>query len=236
MIKKQLILPLIAVALLLASCSSKQEGYYDQSAIDALDQFTEQMGGLTSLSVYVESDITKNGKQVWRQSDVYLSGNDKLHAFVQNEEMRKGIWYNGSDLTIYDYDKNIYDVVAAPSTTLTMIDSAHSAFGFDFPAADFFYPTFTDDMMANFDSIILLDPVGVEDLIELRAVNSETEVYLTIDSQSHFPIKLEIYREGGNQYIGTFGNWRKNPEIDASIFSFSPPEKATKEVIFTAKH
>jgi hypothetical protein len=237
--KKQLILPFLALGLILANCGSEHKGYYDQSAIAALDKLTDTIGTLTSLSVYVESEVTKSGKQTWRQSDVYLSGNNKMHVYMETDSMRKGYWYSGKDLTVYDYDKHIYDIIPAPSTSLLTIDSIHHAFGVEFPAADFFYPTLTDDMMNDYDSIVLLNHTGPEDWMEIYAKNEKMEVFLTIDNISHFPMKMEIYRKGdreGDSYVGAFGNWRLDPVIDDAIFSFTPPERATKEVIFKAKH
>ena len=66
----------------------------------------------------------------------------------------RGYWYNGKTITYYSYDENNYAVIKAPATIMETIEAINRDYGIYFPAADNFYFTFTDDLIANSEKIV----------------------------------------------------------------------------------
>jgi hypothetical protein len=112
-----------------------------------------------------------------------------------------------------------------------MIDEMHLNYDFDFPAADFFYPSFTDDIMEQFDSIKFLGSKTIdgEECYHIMATNKDLNVQLWISNKTfllpkHFVI---IYKNKSNlQYQSTYSNWSLNPNIPSEVFGFLPPPNA----------
>jgi hypothetical protein len=236
----KLLLNFLWIGLLLTSCQDKPQGFYDDEAIATLDKITEIIGGLNSVSLYIEAENTNNGDTTLTQSDVYLKGNNKMHLIAREGKNQKGYWYNGEKLSVFRYNSEEYDEVPAPATSIETIDSAHRTYGVRFPAADFFYPTLTDDLINDFDSIVMLESVVYDELTysQLRATNADTEVIITIDQSTSLPAMLEIYSrkvDHDESYIGKFSNWRLNPKITDDIFTFIAPKDATKANLLSSK-
>lgn len=228
----------LALILLLASSvgfaqTSKE---IDSTAIFILDKMSAVIGDLESVNFHLSSsndklDSNKDIVKEYHESNISFSGPDKLHIRVNGSDEDKGYWYDGSYITYYNYNENNYVTLEAPETTLEMIDDMHHNYSFQFPAADFFYPAFTDDLIEDFDSIKFLGRKTIkgEDCYHIQANNKDLNVQIWISTQpdvlpKHFVI---IYKNKSNmQYESTFSNWSLNPSIPESKFNFLTPPHA----------
>ena len=164
-----------------------------------------------------------------------------MYFYVEREEFRKGFWYDGNQFSVFSYDENQYDVIDAPNTILETIDSLNKKAKIDFPAADFFYPTLTDDLIAQFDTIVVTGTktIGEVSCLEINATNQNLDVYILIEEETHLPKQLEIYYLGektGDSYVATFSNFKTNPNLPDYIFEFSPPANSEKASLFKKSH
>lgn len=229
---------LIALALLLVSSLgfAQESKSIDSTAIFILDKMSAIIGDLESVSFHTTNsedklDADKNIIKHYSASNIFFSGPDKLMVKTEQAKGKIGFWYDGSILTFYNFDENNYVSLEAPDTTLEMIDQMHSNYNFQFPAADFFYPAFTDDMLEHFDSIKFLGKKNIDDeeCYHIMASNKDLNVQLFISNKTqllpkHFVI---IYKNKSNlQYQSTFSNWVINPNIPNAMFDFLPPPKA----------
>ena len=210
-----------------------QEKEIDSTAIFILDKMSDVIGDLKSVSFNMESvvdrfDAEKNIETKHGNSSISMVGPDKLLAISSGDRGNYGFWYNGTYLTYYSFDENNYVTLDAPDTILTMIDSMHVSYGFKFPAADFFYPSFTDDLMDSFNSIKYLGKkmIAGEQCYHIQATSPDTDLQLWITSTGYMlPKKLIIIykNEEDKRYEATFNTWKLNPNIPSSIFEFTPP-------------
>jgi len=228
MMKHQIIYLLLGVVFL-SSCSN-QNKYLEKEAIDVFDQMSLSIGELESCSYTL---VTKSAKKKASLSevehDVYMRGPNKLYVHSNGEEIAKGYWYNGEQFAFYNFKEASFDTVPAPENIILTIDAIHQSFGIDFPAADFFYPSFTDDMIDNFDSIIYLqeESVNNEKITQVLGINDEISVYFSIadNGEKIYPIGLSIYSKADVLiYDADFYNWRFNPVLPDFLFEFEPSE------------
>ena len=164
--------------------------------------------------------------------DVYLRGPNKMHIYTIGSKGEKSYWYDGNSLAYYSYDKNIYDTVSAPATIIPAIDFLHNKYGIDFPASNFFYPDFTDDILNNFNNVFYLGEVVQDDVdcIAIEALNDNNILSIWIEKETGLPYKmmLEKNKENAGYYVASFTNWRTNPTLPDILFEFEPPEGATR--------
>jgi hypothetical protein len=117
---------------------------------------------------------------------------------------------------------------------MATIDTVNKTYGIDFPAADFFYPTFTDDMIDNFDDLVYAGIMETEgkSCHHIIAKNPSMGVQIWISNDEWpMPVKFVIvyYDEQPNmQYQGTFSHWKLNPDLPSSMFEFTPPLDANE--------
>jgi hypothetical protein len=228
----------LATSLLLISFMgySQETKIIDSTAVFILDQMGDNIGDLQSVSFDLSNSIDEFDDQgnivtQFSTSTITFSGPDKLLIRTDGTKGKVGYWYDGTYVTYYSYDENNYVTLEAPETTIEMIDTMHENYSFQFPAADFFYPSLTDDMIEQFDSISYLGKKvvrGVE-CYHIMASNEKLNIQMWISNESFLLPKhfIVIYKEKSNiQYESTFSNWSINPVIPESAFSFLAPPTA----------
>lgn len=217
---------------------NKTSDKFDPIAIEILDHMADIIGDLESCSFslstsYDYMDPDYGFIKHYSTDDVFFDGANKLLVQKKGTKGNKGFWYNGTDLNYYSYDENNYVTIPAPSSTLAMIDSVHQTYDITFPAADFFYPSLTDDILEGFDSLKYLGKSNVAntDCFLIKASSDEMDVLLWIANEAYKLPKKHVIRyknKDNRTYEATFSNWALNPNIPNSLFEFVPPASASK--------
>lgn len=242
--KQKLFLAYLFFVGFLISCNDTKEGAYDSKAIESIDKLSETIGKLDACSYSLITDITHStasGKPaVHKENDVYMKGPNKMYVFNKEPGNRKGYYYNGKEIALFRFDQNTYETKQAPDNTIATITEVHDKYGVDFPAADFFYPTLTDDMIRDFDTIASVGTSKIEGVLcnEINARNAKMNVFIAIEKTTNLPKKLEIYylgKEKGKSYTITFVDFKSNPTLEDNLFNFTPPADAVKTDFLTKK-
>lgn len=206
----------------------------DSVAVLILDHMSDVIGDLGSCSFHlsVSADVMEYGngmEKKFTEDDVYMVGPNKMLVQSKGTGFHKGYWYDGESVVYYSYNENNFAVMNAPPTIMETIDSINKTYGIEFPAADFFYPTFTDDVLDNFNQVLFLGnkKVNGKDCFHILASNAKMTAQLWITNDAMMlPEKFVItYKEKDQspQYEATFSDWKLNPMIPLSIFEFTPP-------------
>ena len=232
-------LVLYSFSILFSLNAFAQETKYDPAAILILDRMSDVIGDLTSCSYKTISshDVRDPDFGLVKKitnSEVYMVGPDKMVVNFFGAGGHSQCWYNGQQVAFYDYDENNYGVVDAPSTIIAMIDSIHEHYNVDFPAADFIYPAFTDDLLESSDRLAYVGSVTIngKECFQLIATNKSysTQIWISNDAYN-LPIRYVINyfaQAGSPQYEVTFSDWQLNPDMPTSMFEFLPPPGANQ--------
>ncbi|MBD0833444.1 DUF2092 domain-containing protein [Aestuariibaculum sediminum] len=225
------------VTLLLVLFSNAQTKNIDSTAIYIIDKMADILGSLESVEFNINTATDKlddqgNLSTFYAKSSIAMTGPNKFTSTTKGDGGNFGYWYDGDYVSYYSLDENNYVTLEAPETILTMIDSMHMAFDFKFPAADFFYPSFTDDLIESFDTISYKGQRDVNDdkCFYITASNTEKHVQLWITANAvMLPKRIVIvYKNENNlQFETTFSNWVLNPIIPDAIYDFTPPPHAS---------
>ncbi|MEL4308234.1 DUF2092 domain-containing protein [Joostella sp. CR20] len=213
--------------------SQNNQSVIDSSAINILDKMGSYIGTLDACTFTLERSLDHEGyyglEKHFYTDEVTMVGPNKMVVKTRGTQYNKDFMYNGEKFVYYSVDENNYCVLDAPDNIIDMIDSFHKTFGIRFPAADVFYPSLTDDMIENFDNIIYMGNDYINGVLcfHILASNDDLNVQLWIENdEDPLPAKMVIIHKDGNhnQYEATFTAWDINPEIDAEVFDFYPPE------------
>ena len=223
--------------LIIAMSASAQVSKIDTVALMIFDQMSHVIGDLHSanFTVNIKNDVIDREVGLvsnYSVSEVILDGPDKMQIHSKGGKGHRGYWYNGELLVYYSYDENNYVLFDALPTTLQTIDSINSSFGIDFPAADFLYPSFTNDLIAASEEIIFngIKTVEGKECLHIisHSMNSTIQFWISNDAYT-LPVKMLIIDKTKNpslQYEATFSNWQLNREYPPSIFEFLIPPGA----------
>ena len=228
-----------SIIVLFAIGTNAQATKYDPTAVLILDRMSDVIGALHSCSYKTNAShdefVPEYGiiKQ-FVNSEVHMVGPDKMVVNFWGPSGHRQCWYNGDQFAFYNYDENNYGMVDAPATIIATIDSIHQYYNVDFPAADFFYPAFTDDLIESSDKVVYLGTTNLngKECFHIAAMSKVTNTQIWISNDAYvLPVKyvIDYYTIADSpQYETTFSDWQINPEIPDVVFDFLPPPGATK--------
>jgi hypothetical protein len=219
----------------------------DPVAVRILDAMSSLIGDFNSVSFDLKAtnDVPDEDMELVKQSGmshVYMLGPNKLLIDSRwTHKGHRGFWYNGTELVYYSYNENNYALINTPPTILETIDTIHRTYGVRFPGADFFYSTFTDDLINASDYIKYIgrEIINGKECFHILAYNDKMNIQIWITNDSYnLPEKfLIIYKKkpGTPQYEAYFSNWKINPDLPDAMFEFVPPPGARKIEILPEK-
>jgi len=219
--------------------SKAQQIDHDTAAIVIMDRMADVIGDLESCSYKLNTatdEMDPSVGLVKRFADyhVYMSGPDKMLVNVHGHKGHRQYMFNGDQLAYYSFDENNYGILPVPGNIIQMMDSVHALYDIEFPAADFFYPAFTDDLMQDADTIKYLgiDKINGGEYFHILAMNKDMAFQFWISNDAYtLPAKFVItYRNqpGNPQYVASFSEWQVNTTLPDAMFDFLPPPGAAK--------
>jgi len=232
-------------ALLICLGMTAQTKTIDSLAVIIVDRMTDIIGDLESCSFTLQTakDITSTESGLVKQFadfNVFMSGPDKLMINGVGDKGHRQMWYNGEQLAYYFREEHNYGIIPAPATTIRMIDSINQAYRIEFPAADFFYPAFTDDLLEHSDVLKFLGRsiINGQECFHILSSNNEMTIQIWISSDAYnLPLKYAIRyktKEGNPQLEATFSDWKVNPNLPSAMFDFEPPPGSVQVRIMSA--
>lgn len=237
MTKKLLVIFLSGV--LIAGHLQAQTRRIDTVAVAILDKMSALIGELTSCSVNIQSNYDISSKELGliKHSDeqqLFLHGPNQLLLKSDGDQGSRDFYFDGKTLTYYSMDKNQYGQIDAPMNIVEMIDTVNKMYGIEFPAADFFYPTFVDDMLADSKTLVYLGLTkvdGKECYHIAGTTNDKTYQFWIADDAFTLPLKMVVIytdKEMHPQYEATLSDWQINPSLPDALFTFTVPHRARK--------
>jgi hypothetical protein len=234
---------IVCFCIVFISCTTyAQTKKVDSLAVKILDRMSDVVGELASVSFTVKTAVDEQHQDLglitnFTTTQVYFNGPNQMLIRSDGTKGNTGFWYNGQQLVYYSFNENNYATIVTPPTTIEMIDEVHDKYGVDFPAADFFNPSFTDDILQNFNEVTLAGRQKIEgkDCFHIILRNKEMLVQLWLANDAYtLPVKVIIMYQSSNeskQYEANFSDWEINPFLPEVMFNFQPPPLAKKITI-----
>jgi len=227
------------ISICLLSAQTRAQSRMDTVAVNILDRMSQLMGELTSVSATVHTNYDVSNRQLGlvKHSDeehVYLRGPDKLMLRSEGDKGSRAFYYNGKKLSYYSMDKNQFSEIDAPNSIIDMIDQAHNNYGIFFPIADYLYPSFVDDIIADASDLVYLGTTTVngKECFHIAGVaKDKTFQFWIANDPFYLPMKLVICytnKELNPQFEATYCDWQINPSLPDAIFDFTAPHNAKK--------
>jgi len=230
---------LILLICLSVAYSKGQSSKIDTVAVSILDHMSATIGDMSSCSFSVKSNYDVNSEKLGlikhsNESQVFLQGPDNLLIRTEGDKGSRSFYYNGKTLNYYSNDRNQYAEIESLPTIVSMIDTINKKYGIDFPAADFLYPTFVDDILADANRLVFLGmtKVGDKECFHIAGTSDDRTFQFWIsDDAFYLPIKVVIIytkKDKDPQYEAVLSDWKVNPSFPDALFVFRAPPGARK--------
>ena len=211
----------------------------DTVAVAILDKMSAVIGDLSSCSVTIKSnyDITSKELGLIKHSDeqqLFVHGSDKMLVKSDGDRGSRDFYFDGTKLSYYSLDKNQYGQIDASMSLVEMIDTVSKLYGIEFPAADFLYPSFVDDILTESRELVYLGLTKVDGKecyhIAGKASDKTFQFWISNDAYT-LPLKMVIVytnQEMNPQYEAVLSDWQVNPNLPDALFTFTIPHRAQR--------
>ena len=218
----------------------------DTIAVAIFDRMSDVIGEMSSISFTLQIRHDEVDQDLglithFTDSRVNFNGPSQMQVHSYGDKGHRGYWFNGKFLTYYSFEENNYVTIESSANTIDMMNEVNDQYGIDFPAADFFSPTFTDDVLTNFDELkyVGMRTIDEKECFYIITKRNDTVVQFWVANDAlNLPVKMLIMEIGGKQpkqYEATFSNWDINPFLPDAMFKFQVPPKAKKISILPRK-
>jgi hypothetical protein len=209
----------------------------DTVAVSILDKMTAVIGDLSSCSVTIRSsyDVSSRELGLVKHSDeqeLFLRGSGKMLLRSEGDKGSRSFLFNGKSLSYYSLDRNQYSQIETPASLIEMIDTVNKLYGIEFPIADFFYPSFVDDILAESKNLMYLGLTQIDgkECFHIAGTAADKTFQFWVSNDAFYlPMKIVIVytnKEMNPQYEAVLSNWQVNPNLPDAIFQFTPPVRS----------
>lgn len=211
----------------------------DSAAVFILSRTTESIQNIKSCSfkAVMTYDIFNESLGLIKHSineKVSIKFPDKMKVTSSGDKGNRSLWYNGKTLNYYSFDNNTYASTAAPKSVIETIDETSKKYGIEFPAADFFYESFLEDLKSEQGTLMYLGKTIVDDreCFHIAGKDKTKSFQFWIANDDYFlPVKMVIVYSSDKdkpQYEAVYKDWIINSDFPDAMFEFTPPPKASK--------
>ncbi len=206
----------------------------DPQADELMRRMCDYLAQAQTFSVTAEvwQDVQlDSGQQVQagRTVDLQVRRPNRFHAEVHSTRHSRGLYYDGTSITLLDRVHNLYGTVPAPATLDDALDVASERFGITLPLEDIIVSDPYQSGMGKVTSGILLGPVTVLGVAcEHLAFSLGTVDWQLWIEQGARPVPRKIVitykdEEGTPEYAAILSNWDFQTTLPDNLFTFEPP-------------
>lgn len=224
----------------LSSSAQSAKLKIDPKAEQLFRQMTDYLKSAQSFSFDAEitrDEILPSGQklQIGAVSNYVVRRPNRVQSNYDGDRSQTSFYYDGTNFTIIDTDKNLYSTVQAAPDIDRLVDQIEDIYGFSLPMGDLvstdIYPKVSQKALSS--RYVGLSKVrGVTcHHIALTGENRDLQIWIA-DSQPPVPCKFIItYKDepGSPQYTAILSNWDfQEISADDPRFTFQAPPNAQK--------
>ena len=174
-------------------------------------------------------------------ADYAVQRPDQLAMEFHSDLGGKEIWYDGTNVTIFDPPHMVYASTEVPASIDGMMEQLQAAHNLSIPLADLAYShpceMFRKEII--FSAYIGVNDVNGEDCDHLAFTKGNVDWQIWLQrTGKHLPRKVVVnYRNapGSPEYAGVLSDWKFPESIPASVFQPDLPKDAKKIEIAKVK-
>ena len=205
-----------------------------QAVVDRMTAYLKTLKTYSIDAQITRDEVVQLGYKLQhnQHSTVTVQLPNKLRSESTGDIRDRTSVYDGSKLTMYSPDDNVYVRVDAPDT-LGKLVSRLLDLGVDMPLIDVLYQAHTDSLTSDVEGGVLIGDSTVDgvdcDQVAFRQLNIDWQIWV---EQGARPLLKKIlittrFEVGDPQYQAIL-RWNLQPKIDSSTFVFTPPKGATE--------
>jgi len=228
-----------AGAAIAGSDAKEEEGRIDPKADEVLKKMGSYLAGLKSFKVESETTdekVTTDGMKIqeFKNSTITMQRPGSLRVEREGPMGHSTLRSNGKQVSLYNQEKNVYAMTAAPGTLDKVVDELREKFNIDAPGGDFLVAKPYDELIDGIKEgrYIGLETVDGQKAHHLAFSEKDLDWQIWIaEGDKAVPLRYVITSKdmpGAPQFTIRMSNWEPNAQVTPDMFAFTPPAGAKK--------
>ena len=225
-------------ALSAAKPAKPQTPKIEPKAAEILKQMCDYLKGLQQFSFQAEitEDVllaTGQKIQLGKSVEASVRRPDRMRAESLGDEDNRLFLYDGKTITLMDRSRNVYTTIDAPPEIDAALNHAIQAFNLRAPLADLIYTKAYENLTSGVISGFYAGLHKVQGVpchhLAFRQKDIDWQIWIE-DGPTPLPRRFLITDKNakGLQFTAVFTKWNTSPQLENSVFTFAPPDKAEK--------
>jgi hypothetical protein len=222
-----------------ASEKKEEEGKMDPKAMEALKKMGTYLSGLKTFKLESETadeKVTTDGQKIQelKTSTITVQRPGNLRVDRVGAMGKSTLRTDGKQASLYNQDKNVYALGAAPGTMDKVVDELREKFMIDAPGGDFIVSKPYDELIDGIKTghYIGLERIDGQMAHHIAVTEKDVDWQLWIaDGAMPVPLRYVITSKdmpGAPQFTIRMSNWEPNVQVSPDTFAFTPPAGAKK--------
>ena len=211
----------------------------EPQADNILRQMSAYVGGFQHFTIHVENSVDtllpcSQKLQLSRAVDMFVKRPNRFRANIDGDVVDQELYYDGTSITLYSKDVNVYASLAVPPTIDAAMDYAIESFGLVAPMVDLIYKDAYEILIEDVQSgsyVGLSKVFGVEcHHLAFRGAETGWQIWIE-NSKTPLPRKIVItsrWVAGAPQFTAFLNDWDASTPIKEGLFTFKAPETAER--------
>jgi hypothetical protein len=207
-----------------------------RQVLQKMCDFLKSQQQFTYKAEVADDQVYQGGKKLQYGIDMetYVRRPDRLRVNAEGDLVDKQFFFNGKTITLYDKDHNVYGVMEVPPDIESALEKANKEFGVRVALTDLASPKLWETLNKRLKRSIYVGLSKVRGVpchhLALDGDTAHVQVWIEAGDKP-IPRKVVMIDEkapGSPEWMAYLYDWNFSPQLQDSVFVFTPPEGAQK--------
>ncbi|MGB7913340.1 MAG: DUF2092 domain-containing protein [Desulfobaccales bacterium] len=199
-------------------------------------EFLQSQQQFTFKAEVASDEVYYEGKKLQYETDLefFVHRPDQLRVNAVGDRVDKQFYIDGKTLTLYDKGHNVYGTLEVPPDIEGALDKAHKECGVRVSLSDLASPKLWELVKSHIKHSLYVGKSTIRGVLcqHLSFNGEDVQWQWWIDAGSQPLLRKVVINykklEGSPQWTAYLSDWNFSPQLNPSLFTFTPPAGAEK--------
>ncbi|MGA7578705.1 MAG: DUF2092 domain-containing protein [Desulfobaccales bacterium] len=199
-------------------------------------EFLQSQQQFTYKAEVADDVVYYGGRKIQYETDLefFVKRPDQLRVNAVGDRVDKQFYIDGKTLTLYDKPHNVYGTIEVPPDIEGALDKAHKDYGIRVSLSDLASPKLWEIVKSHIKHSLYVGESRIRGVLchhlSFDGENVQWQWWIDSGAQPLLRKVVITYKklEGSPQWTAHLSDWNFSPQLNASLFTFTPPAGAQK--------
>ncbi len=199
-------------------------------------EFLQSQQQFTYKAEVADDVVYYGGRKIQYETDLefFVKRPDQLRVNALGDRVDKQFYIDGKTLTLYDKTPNVYGTLEVPPDIEGALDKAHKDYGIRVSLSDLASPKLWEIVKSHIKHSLYVGESRIRGVLchhlSFDGENVQWQWWIDAGAQPLLRKVVITYKklEGSPQWTAYLSDWNFSPQLNPSLFTFTPPPGAQK--------